>query len=362
MFLPSLKVSIIINNYNYDAFLSQAVDSALNQSYPHVEVIVVDDGSEDDSVAIIQRYGDRIIPVLKANGGQASALNAGFEASSGDLILLLDADDYLFPHAVETIASEWQKASAEQNGFTYAQVQSRLELVDVQGQYIDLYPAPEISFDQGDVTPLLLTKGRYNTTITSGTGFSRAALQKILPIPEEEFRISADGYLVTTAPFYGHVLAIDTPIGARRKHDTNAWAVSDMTRKVEHFRRSFEHDFVRYKYLKRTANRLGYTPFPNLELLDYLHVQDRLAYLRLDPQRYPISHDSPYALSLRGIWAILKYSPFTWSRKSLLCAWFLWLGFAAQSWVTTSIRWRFLGNSRPRWIDRLLKTVRYSTS
>ena len=355
MFLPSLTVSIIINNYNYDAFLHQAIDSALNQRYLNVEVIVVDDGSHDRSVEIIQGYGDRIIPVLKANGGQASALNAGFEASSGELILFLDADDYLFPHAVETIVAQWQGRA------DCAQVQSRLELVNVQGQHIDLYPAPEIAFDDGDVTTLLLTKGRYNTTITSGTGFSRATLEKILPIPEEEFRISADGYLVTTAPFYGHVLAIETPIGARRKHDTNAWAVSDMTHKVDQFRKSFEHDFVRYKYLKRTANRLGYAPFPKLEFSDYLHVQDRLAYLRLDPHRYPID-DSPYALSLRGIWAIVKHSQFTWSRKGLLCLWFLWLGFASRSWVTTSIRWRFFGNSRPRWIDRLLKTVRYSTS
>lgn len=360
MFLPSPNVSIIINNYNYDAFLHQAIDSALNQSYlnveVNVEVIVVDDGSDDRSVEIIQGYGDRIIPVLKTNGGQASALNAGFDASSGDLILFLDADDYLFPNAVETIVAQWRERS------NCAQVQSRLELVDTQGKHIDLYPAPEIAFDHGDVTALLLSKGRYNTTITSGTGFSRAVLDQILPIPEEEFRISADGYLVTTAPFYGHVLAIETPIGARRKHATNAWAVSDMTRKVEQFRTSFEHDFVRYKYLKRTAKRLGYSPFPKLELSDYLHVQDRLAYLRLDPHRYPITDDSPYALSLRGIWAIVKHSQFTWSRKGLLCIWFLWLGFASRSWVTTSIRWRFFGHSRPSWMDRLLKTVRYSTS
>lgn len=60
-------VSIIINNYNYGRFLREAIDSALNQTYPHVEVIVVDDGSTDGSQEIITSYGDRVIPVLKEN-------------------------------------------------------------------------------------------------------------------------------------------------------------------------------------------------------------------------------------------------------------------------------------------------------
>ncbi len=71
-------VSILINNYNYGRFLSKAIDSALNQEYQNIEVIVVDDGSTDDSRKIIESYGERIKPVLKENGGQASAFNAGF--------------------------------------------------------------------------------------------------------------------------------------------------------------------------------------------------------------------------------------------------------------------------------------------
>jgi len=76
-------VSIIINNYNYARFLRDAIDSALNQTYDRTETIVVDDGSTDNSREIIAGYGDRIIPVLKENGGQNSAFDAGFAASAG---------------------------------------------------------------------------------------------------------------------------------------------------------------------------------------------------------------------------------------------------------------------------------------
>ena len=78
-------VSIIINNYNYGRFLHSAIDSAIKQIYAHTELIVVDDGSTDDSRDIISSYGSKITPVFKPNGGQASALNAGFAVCRGDM-------------------------------------------------------------------------------------------------------------------------------------------------------------------------------------------------------------------------------------------------------------------------------------
>ena len=92
--------SVIVNNYNYGRFLPDAIDSALAQTYVPLEVIVVDDGSTDASRDIMSGYLPRIRPVLKPNGGQASALNAGFAASRGDVVLFLDADDILFQSAV----------------------------------------------------------------------------------------------------------------------------------------------------------------------------------------------------------------------------------------------------------------------
>src|SRR5215210_2484001 len=119
-------VSVIINNYNYGRFLNEAIDSAINQTYPFVEVIVVDDGSTDDSAQTIAKYGNTIIPILKENGGQGSTFNAGFKKSKGEIIIFLDSDDVLFPcvvtNAVEVfhepgvIKAHWQMWRINENG------------------------------------------------------------------------------------------------------------------------------------------------------------------------------------------------------------------------------------------------------
>lgn len=96
--------SIVITNFNYGRFLADAIDSALAQDHP-VEVVVVDDGSTDNSREVLARYHGRVTPVLKKNEGMASALNAGFQASCGDPVIFLDADDVLLGSALAT-ASE----------------------------------------------------------------------------------------------------------------------------------------------------------------------------------------------------------------------------------------------------------------
>jgi glycosyltransferase involved in cell wall biosynthesis len=96
-------VSIIIINFNYGRFLRQAIDSALDQTYRPVEVVVVDDGSTDCSREIMRSYGDQIVSVLKKNGGQGSAFNFGFAKTSGEIACFLDSDDALLPDAIERI-------------------------------------------------------------------------------------------------------------------------------------------------------------------------------------------------------------------------------------------------------------------
>ncbi|MGE5047089.1 MAG: glycosyltransferase family 2 protein, partial [Deltaproteobacteria bacterium] len=158
-------VSIVIDNYNYARFLPHCIETALAQTWPHTEVLVVDDASTDGSQEIIARY-PAAIPVLRAvNGGQAAALNAGFLRSRGSIVIFLDSDDSLEPHAVERIVHGWRPGVAK--------IQYRLTITGAGADGLDLFPHRDIPFDSGDVVPLLLRSGRYSTAVTSGNAFDR---------------------------------------------------------------------------------------------------------------------------------------------------------------------------------------------
>src|SRR5207237_7598047 len=100
-----LGVSIIVVNYNNERFLAAAIDSALNQDHPLCEVIVVDDCSTDNSRTLIAQYGDRVRSVLRdTNGHQVVALNSAWPLARYPILIFLDSDDLLLPHAAAVIA------------------------------------------------------------------------------------------------------------------------------------------------------------------------------------------------------------------------------------------------------------------
>jgi glycosyltransferase involved in cell wall biosynthesis len=99
--MPPTLVSVVIPSYNYARFVTEAVASALAQTYPHREVIVVDDGSTDDTRGVLEPYRDRIRYVHQANQGLSAARNTGIRAAHGEVIALLDADDVWHPRKLE---------------------------------------------------------------------------------------------------------------------------------------------------------------------------------------------------------------------------------------------------------------------
>lgn len=217
-------VSIIINNYNYGNFLPEAIESALGQTYSPVEVIVVDDGSTDDSRKVIASYSDRVISVFKENGGQGSAFNQGFAQSQGDLVCFLDADDIFLKHkvakVVEVFASDdeigWCFHSLTLIARTTGEVQGKTRLfpLDSQARKTKKYDF-RLQLRQGKL------QGFYPSP-TSGLCFRRSVLEQILPMPTQFFITSADHYLRYAALAVQGGFALDEELSLQMLHGKNA--------------------------------------------------------------------------------------------------------------------------------------------
>ena len=179
-------VSIIIKNSNYGRFVAEAIDSALVQTYSNCEVIVVDDGSQDNSREVISGFGNRIKTVFKSNGGQSSAFNAGFAESSGDVICFLDSDD--IPSTKARKALDGLAICPPGWGFYH------IQRTDTALKPIFTPPIPYGTGKYDFRAELLKGKCAFAAPATSGLTFSRALLQQLMPIPEA-IAITSDNYL-----------------------------------------------------------------------------------------------------------------------------------------------------------------------
>jgi glycosyltransferase involved in cell wall biosynthesis len=103
--MPNPIVSVIIPNYNYGRYLSEALESVFNQTYKELEIIVVNNGSTDNSMEILDSFGEKITVINQQNLGQATARNVGIAQASGKLLALLDADDIWLPDKIESQVS-----------------------------------------------------------------------------------------------------------------------------------------------------------------------------------------------------------------------------------------------------------------
>lgn len=340
--------SIIINNYNYDRFLAEAIDSALNQTYPHTEVIVVDDGSTDNSRQIIARYENRIIPILQPNGKQAAAFNSGFVKSKGDIIIFLDSDDYLFPQAVIKIVAVWKPELAK--------VHYRLNVVDGVGVSLG-YSCPQGSspLSSGRVLQTLLEKGGYVSTPTSGNALNRQVLSKLFPIPDE-YKLTADDYLSFQVPFYGEIAAIEEPLGVYRVHDNNQWALATVT--GDRFKRFVRHDLQNFALLSHKAQEFGYQVPWDLEQRAIGRLWSRIISLRLNGDTHPVNSDRSIKLIYQGIRSLWKYSDFNTLKRLAYSIWFFWVGLMPLWLAKPAISWLYAPHQRPKFIEQGVRKFR----
>jgi glycosyltransferase involved in cell wall biosynthesis len=227
--------SIIIDNYNYGRYLGAAIDSALAQTYARVEIIVVDDGSADNSRGVIAAYGTRVRAILKDNGGQGSAFNAGFAASRGEIVVFLDADDMLLPTALERAIPRFDCTDV-------VKVHWPLWMVDEHGRRTgQMCPGPALP--EGDLRARAFRLGPTNHLSAPGCGnaWARHFLERALPLPEGLYRNGCDTCLFELAPFFGLLRALAEPQTLYRQHGHNDHSALGIEAKIERELRFYEH-------------------------------------------------------------------------------------------------------------------------
>jgi glycosyltransferase involved in cell wall biosynthesis len=232
-------VSVVIANYNYGRFLRDAVDSALAQAHPRLEVLVVDDGSTDGSREILAGYGARVVTVLKENGGHASAINAGVARCRGELVALLDSDDVFLPGKIERVVRAYQESPRA------VLIHHRLRTVDALGTPRGAGWPRDVW--TGDVRERAARAGGWwPRPTTSAMTFTRSFLEQILPMREDSEpgrAIWPDAYAGDLAPFYGEIVGIPETLTHYRVHGNNSQLRFDAEKQLRQI--EFEHHQVR---------------------------------------------------------------------------------------------------------------------
>lgn len=208
------QVTVLIDTYNSGHLIDRAIESALAQTYPasRIEILIVDDGSTDCTAEVVQRYADRVRYIAKQNGGQASALNTGFRQAQGEIICLLDGDDVFYPDKVRLVVDAFRRNARV--GIVY----NEFEVIDLAGNKL-----------QKPYRPVYLSGNLESRTLLGYGAFGwpsvaislRKSVIGDLQIPEEDFRLYTDYFLLSIVPLVTEVGLIETPLSAWVLHGDN---------------------------------------------------------------------------------------------------------------------------------------------
>jgi glycosyltransferase involved in cell wall biosynthesis len=220
-------VSVIIPTYNCGKFIEQSIDSVLKQTYKNKEIIVVDDGSTDDTPLKMSKYGDNIFYIRQNNQGPSKARNIGMDYSKGEYLAFLDADDVWYPRKLEMQIECFRKV--QEIGLVFTDF-SRIDMEGniVQDRYeqyaFAIFQDYGLSIDKifkgkrailiddfkqlyfGDVF-YHLCKGNF--ILPSTTLFKKGCIEKIGLLWNEEYRCAVDQYFHLHFAHHFHVAYLD---------------------------------------------------------------------------------------------------------------------------------------------------------
>jgi glycosyltransferase involved in cell wall biosynthesis len=220
----STKTSVIICAYNYGRFLLRCLESVLSQSQPADEIIVVDDGSTDETAEVVRRF-PQVRYIWQENAGKAAAFNRAFRDSQGDVICHLDADDYWLPRKIERVTKTL--AAHDAGGILHDAI-----YVDRDGKYIY---GSEVAAENGFATrrlslhDVLLMRLIYRppNAISGELGLfntvcvRREAVADCFPLPTE-LGLAVDGALALSAARHD-LVHLSEKLSAYRHHGNNSF-------------------------------------------------------------------------------------------------------------------------------------------
>jgi len=276
-------ISVLIDTYNYGRYAEEAIESVLAQDFPvhEREILVVDDGSTDDTAERVRRFGPAIQYFRKPNGGQASAFNFGLRRARGKYVAFLDADDYWLPGKLSRVAEEFEKHPDA--GMLYHGLR---QLDSNEGKIWDARAAQISGFLPAKPGDLL----RYTWFPTSFLAFRRSALELLLPIPES-LTIQADAHLSALIVFVAPVVALPEYLAVYRVHGGNLFAGGSRTDPVRCELRARTRKAL-ICGLKRWLHERAYDlERPDLQRLmkQWEVAQEEEAFLLRPPNRWHIS-------------------------------------------------------------------------
>ncbi len=239
----SPRLAVIVTCWNYADYVGDAIESVIRQGHRDCELVVIDDGSTDNSWSEIQRTGVRAYRT--ENGGQRLACLRGLQETTAPFVLFLDADDELMPGSLTEILSRLDG--------DVAKLQFPLLRMDAHRRVIS-GPVPPLSDFRGrELAEHVLRTGDYTSPPTSGNVFRRDVCQFI---KDADYERAVDGVILFVAPFMGDIISLSKPLGLYRVHDRNDSGFGSelnpipLKREAERFENRLEH-------LRRLLNERG---------------------------------------------------------------------------------------------------------
>jgi glycosyltransferase involved in cell wall biosynthesis len=195
-------VTVVTPSLNQGRFIRETIESVLTQSYPRVEYLVMDGGSDDETISILQQYSGRLAWVSKRDGGQAAAINEGWRRGTGEILAWLNSDDVYLPGAIDAAVAHF--LSHPETDVVYGEAHH----IDGEGHFIARYPTEAFAWNRLKDTCF----------ISQPTAFIRRSALARVGFLDEALRFCMDYDLWIRLGRTGHFAALPDLLALSRLH------------------------------------------------------------------------------------------------------------------------------------------------